>query len=115
MQPFGASASSETFRYPTGSYCVKARNERLSVSCHLERVLVRMQLFPLDPLIDLFLLRLGMHIDAYIPGYTGVEILKAGFVITMFNIFYQHNNTSKEREDFFLNNLSFLFSLSQII
>ena len=37
----------------TGTYCFKARKEGLSVtSRYLERVLVRMQLFPLDPLID---------------------------------------------------------------
>ena len=64
------------------SVCM-ARKVSISATCYLERVLERMQLFPLDPLIDFFLLRLGTHIDVF----TGVELLKDGFVIIMFNIF----------------------------
>ena len=58
---------------PTGAYCFKARKIALSVTCYLEQVLVRMQLFPLDPLI-IFFFRLGMYIDVYIPG--SVKVLK---------------------------------------
>ena len=35
---------------------------------------MQMQLFPLDPLVDFFLLRIGTHIDVYIPG--SVQVLK---------------------------------------
>ena len=75
---------------------------------------MRMQLFPLEPLIDFFLLRLGMHIDVYIPG--SVKVLKLLKLVLLsqcyFFIIYQHNNTSKEREeknDIFFNNVSFYF------
>ena len=101
----------------TGTYCFKARIGRLSFTCYLERVLVRMQLFPLDPLIDFFLLGLGMHIDVYIPG--SVQVLKFLKLVLLSQcvIFYRHNNTLKKRQEnkkIFLS-IMFLFSLSQVI
>ena len=49
------------------------RKEGLSVTCYLERVLVRMQLCPLDPLIY-FSFSGEECIDVYIPG--SVQVLK---------------------------------------
>ena len=74
---------------PTGAHCFKDRKIALSATCYLERVLVRMQLFPLDPLIN-FSFRLGMYIDVYIPG--SVQVLKFLKLVllsqfTIFNIF----------------------------
>ena len=47
----------------------------------------------------LFLLRLGVHIDVHIPG--SVQLLKFLKLVLLSQCltFYQHNNTSKERED----------------
>ena len=56
---------------------------------------MRMQLFPLEPLID-FPFRVRNAYRCLYPRICkGVEVLKAGFV----KYFYQHNDTSKKRDE----------------